>query len=91
MSILAGQLETGDWRELRWGRLNPQRSSDEVNILARIEERNISEAYNNLLGYTLDLMASEEFDRLVNVMVGLLDDRPVLHEGYMQALAKVGL
>lgn len=86
--ILAGLLEVADWREFRWGRLDPQRSTDEAQLLELIEAWSIQqETYDRLITDTLRLMASDEFDRLQSLIVAMLDHWPVVHERLLEVVA----
>jgi hypothetical protein len=87
VATLAGLLEVFNWQEFRWGRLNPQRSNDEADILGLIEHWNISEqAYEQLLSTTLRLMATREFDRLLSLIVAVLDYHPVVGEPLLELI-----
>jgi hypothetical protein len=92
VATLAGLLEVFDWRESSWGRLDPQRSSDEADIVELIELWGISEQiYEKLLGSTLKLMATKEFDRLLSVIVAVLDYHPVVGESPLKLIEERSL
>jgi hypothetical protein len=88
MVTLSGLLEQLDLCELEWGRLDPQRSLDERQVVELVEHWRVSrKTYNRILSLVVELRCRREFDRLKNRAVVLLDRWPVVHEQLLEELA----